>query len=85
MTFPEHILSARSWARRWGARVPAELKQGVWRGSVWSATGPWASEAEVTPVLVKGGQGWGAGIPQMGDHWSVGTPDFGLTLDLLCS
>lgn len=41
----------------------------------------------MTPVLVKVGQGWGAGVPQLGevDHWSVGTPDIELTLDLLCS
>lgn len=69
MTFPEHILSTRPWARRWGARQgPCRTQAGAQRGTTCSAPGPWTSEAGVTPVLVKVGQGWGAGIPQLGEE-----------------
>lgn len=62
MTFPEHILSARPWARRWAARQgPCTTQVGAQGRLTWSATGPWTSEAGVTPVLVKVGQGWGQG------------------------
>lgn len=37
-------------------------------------------------MLVKVGQGWGQGSHSWGrGHWSVGTPDVELTLDLPCS
>lgn len=59
MTFPEHVLRARSWARRWGVRQTPYKTQAVSQRALGFRG--WGD-----PSAGQGGAGLGAGIPQLG-------------------